>query len=314
MRALVFTRPGVVELLDGLPEPTAAADEVIVEVHAAGICGSELHGIHQVGFRTPPLVMGHEFAGRTPHGRRVVVQPVLSCGSCDVCRTGATQLCRTRSVVGIHRPGGFAERAAVPAALLHDLPNDVTWDAAAMVEPLANAVAAWRLVAERSPRRVGIVGSGTIGLVSALVALDAGADVEVCDLSENRLTVAAGVGARTTRGTLSGEYDAVIDAVGLGATRRTSVEALRPGGAAIWLGLGSPEVDFDGQALVRTGKSIHGSFAYDVDAFEEALRRVRDFDWSWATPVPFGDAEQTFMSLAHGKSPLVKAVVHPQES
>ncbi|GAA1996615.1 zinc-dependent alcohol dehydrogenase [Catenulispora subtropica] len=146
MRALVFTGPGQMELRDEpLPEP--GADEVLVTVEASGICGSELHGFRSVGMRKPPLIMGHEFAGRTPDDTRVVVNPLHTCGRCPACRAGRTPVCRNRQLLGVHRAGGFAEQVAVPAGSLHALPDGLDWTAAALIEPLANAVHAWRLAA-----------------------------------------------------------------------------------------------------------------------------------------------------------------------
>ncbi|MGW2155252.1 alcohol dehydrogenase catalytic domain-containing protein [Nonomuraea sp. NPDC001699] len=144
MRALVFTGPSAVEVQD-VPEPAVGPDEVLVHVAASGICGSELHGVRTPGFRVPPLVMGHEFAGLTSDGRSVVVNPILSCGSCDVCRLGRRNVCRRRQIIGVHRPGGFAERVAVPESALVELPQGLGWTAAGIVEPAANAVHAWSL-------------------------------------------------------------------------------------------------------------------------------------------------------------------------
>jgi threonine dehydrogenase-like Zn-dependent dehydrogenase len=120
VKALVFTGPSVLEVMD-VAEPQPVDGEVVVEVAAAGICGSELHGVKTPGFRTPPLVMGHEFAGVTTDGRRVAVNPLVSCGECDLCRLGYVELCRKRALLGVHRPGGFAERAAVPASAARGL-------------------------------------------------------------------------------------------------------------------------------------------------------------------------------------------------
>ena len=108
MRALVFTAPSVVELQD-VDEPLPGDGDVIVDVKASGICGSELHGFRSLGFRKPPLVMGHEIVGADAAGRRVAVNPLLSCGQCDLCSRGLPQVCRERGLLGVHRPGGFAE-------------------------------------------------------------------------------------------------------------------------------------------------------------------------------------------------------------
>lgn len=119
MRALVFTGPGVVEVQD-VVEPQAGPYETLIEVARAGICGSDLHGIRQVGFRKPPMILGHEFAGRTPDGKRAAVNPLIACGSCDQCAADRTQLCRNRALLGVHRAGAFAERVAVPDGAVHD--------------------------------------------------------------------------------------------------------------------------------------------------------------------------------------------------
>ena len=115
MRAMVYTKPDTLELLD-VDEPVTNEGEVIVEVEACGICGSELHGIAKPGFRQPPLIMGHEFSGRDPKGRAVAVNPIVSCGECDLCQSGRNEVCRNRSVVGIHRQGALRGTGSRPRA------------------------------------------------------------------------------------------------------------------------------------------------------------------------------------------------------
>lgn len=308
MRALVFTGPGVVELQD-VAQPDSA-DGVLLEVRAAGICGSELHGFRNVGFRKPPLVMGHEFAGTTPDGRRVVVNPLISCGDCDLCRRGAPQTCRNRELFGVQRPGGFAERVVVPESALYDVPEGMAWETAAMVEPVANAVHAWSHVDLRGGERVAVIGAGTIGLVSLLVGREEGLeDITVVDRSQARLDVAARLGATTCATELEGEYDVVVDAVGAAVTRAAAVDRLRPGGTSVWLGLAEPDSGFDGNALVRGEKRVVGSFAYTPDDFAAALVRAQHLDLGWTTPVSIEDSERVFMELADGATEPVKAVI-----
>ena len=263
MKALVFTAPGTVELLD-VPEPDPAPGETVVQVRVAGICGSELHGARRPGFRKPPLIMGHEFAGTGAGGEPVVVNPILSCGRCAECRRGLRHVCREREIVGVHRAGGFAERVAVPASALRPLPPGLPWETAALIEPAANAVHAWNQAlgavgAKGVPApRVAVIGCGAIGLLCAATALSGGADrVEVTDLSPARLAAAQRLGAEVADRGLSGEYDVVIDAVGSAATRAASVAHQRPGGVAVWLGLAEEEAGFDANALsgARSGFS-----------------------------------------------------------
>jgi len=311
VRALVFTGPSTLELLD-VEEPRPAEGEVIVDVAAAGICGSELHGVREPGFRKPPLVMGHEFAGTTRDGRRVVVNPLVSCGACDLCRAGLAELCRDRALLGVHRAGGFAEQVAVPGSALREIPDTMTFEQAALVEPIANAVHAWALAGGAEGRRVGIVGAGTIGLVCLLVAREQGAAATfVADLAAERLELARRLGADEAGPALSGEFDVVIDAVGVPPSRAASIAALRPGGTALWLGLQEAEAAFDALELVRMEKRVLGSFAYRPDEFEEAIALAGRFDLSWRTVFPLGEGAAIFTELMNGRADVVKALLRP---
>ncbi|WP_062347149.1 zinc-dependent alcohol dehydrogenase [Herbidospora yilanensis] len=310
MRALVYTRPGVVESLD-VAEPAPAEGEVLVKVHAVGICGSELHGIRDAGFRRPPLIMGHEFAGTTPDGRRVVANPLISCGRCDQCLMGRDHLCRERALLGIHRPGAFAEWVSVPEKALHDLPPDMSFETAAVVEPLANGVHAVNLARPYPGARVAVLGAGTIGLVCALVARQVTDQVTVCDLSPDRLAVAGRLGASAVTTTLEGEFDIVIDAVGAAATHQISVQHLRPGGTAVWIGLLSSEAAIDGQKIVREEKHIVGSYCYTAAEFAQAVKLARDVDLGWTTSFDLADGAAIFGELVDGRSDVVKALLRP---
>jgi len=311
VRAMVFTRPGTVEMLD-VAEPEPGPDEVVLNVALAGICGSELHGIGKPGFRQPPLVMGHEFAGTTDDGTRVTVNPIGHCGSCDLCRAGADNLCRERAIVGIHRAGAFADRVAVPSGLVHPLPDGLSWEAAAMVEPLANAVHAWNLAGAPRDARVGVIGAGTIGLVSLLAARAGGAgQVTVADPTPDRQNLARRLGADEVAAQLDGEFDVVIDAVGLPVTHVASVDRLRPGGTTVWLGLMSDEPAFDSMALVRTEKTVRGSFAYTDAEFGQAIELAADVDLGWGDVFPLEQGAEIFTDLMHGRSDVVKALLQP---
>jgi threonine dehydrogenase-like Zn-dependent dehydrogenase len=313
VKALVFTAPGTVELLD-VPEPDPAPGEVVVEVRAAGICGSELHGARRPGFRQPPLIMGHEFAG-IAGGEAVVVNPILSCGRCPECRRGLRHVCREREIIGVHRAGGFAERVAVPASALRPLPPGLPWEAAALIEPAANAVHAWNLALGAvgvECRRVAVIGCGAIGLLCAATALSSGAgQVEVTDLSPARLAAAQRLGAEVADPGLSGQYDVVIDAVGSAATRAASVAHQRPGGVAVWLGLAEEEAGFDASALIRSEKRVLGSFAYRDEEFAQAMARIGDWDLTWAAGYPLAAAAGIFTDLMNGGLHPLKALLLP---
>lgn len=306
----MFTRPSTVELLN-VDEPVAAPGEVLVDVAAVGICGSELHGIRSSDFRRPPLIMGHEFAGTTTDGRRVTANPLLSCGHCDRCAAGEDHLCRTRSIVGIHRAGAFAERVAVPEQALHPLPDTMPFETAAMIEPLANAVHALNLAAPRPGSRIGVLGAGTIGLMTLLVARQVSEDVTVCDLAPERLAVAHRLGAAATGAALEGEFDVVIDAVGATSTHATSVSRLRPGGTAVWIGLLSADAGFDGQQIVREEKRVVGSYCYTAAEFVDAVKLADEVPLDWTSTFTLNDGAAIFAQLMSGRHDVVKALLRP---
>ena len=310
MRAMVYTRPGVVELQD-VGFPAADEGEVLVTVANVGICGSELHGIASTEFRVPPLIMGHEFAGTTADGRRVVVNPLLSCGHCDHCMAGRDHLCRTRRIVGIHRPGAFAEAVSVPASSVHEIPDSMSFETAAMVEPLANAVHALALARVEPDARIAVIGAGPIGLVCILVALEHSADVTVCDLSEERLEAALSLGAQAVSPRLGGEFDLVVDAVGAPATHRDSVERVRRGGTAVWVGLMSADPAFDGQEIVREEKSVLGSYCYTAADFVAALALAEKIPADWMRKFPLEGGVEVFNELMAGRTDIVKAQLVP---
>ncbi len=311
MKALVFTGPGVLELQD-VPEPQVGRDEVLVHVRSAGICGSELHGVRTPGFRTPPLIMGHEFAGESEGGDPVIINPILSCGTCDLCRVGLRHVCRQRRLVGVHRAGGFAERVAVPASALRPVPAGMSWSAAALVEPAANARHAWNLAGAPAGARVAVIGCGAIGLLCLLTArAGAAAQVDVADLAPDRTAEALRLGADRAGAALDGEYDVIFDAVGSAGTRAQSVEHQRPGGVAVWLGLAGPDAGFDAAGLVRGEKRVLGSFAYSDEEFTATARRLEQWDLGWADCYPLSAGAEVFTALMHGAPHPVKALLTP---
>jgi threonine dehydrogenase-like Zn-dependent dehydrogenase len=311
MKALVFSALGVVEIQE-VEDPTAKEGEVIVHVERAGICGSELHGITKPSFRVPPLIMGHEFVGRTEDGRRVAINPLISCGTCELCRRGEPQLCRNRVLLGAHVAGGFAQLAVAPLSSLHDLPDSLDWDSAALIEPLANAVHAWNLAGSPKGQRVGVIGCGPIGLACLQVARYYGASEVACaDLSSERREVASRLGASKVDDSLMGEYDVIFDAVGTGSTRNSSLEQLIPGGTTIWLGLATNDGGFDAAAAVRLEKNIRGSFAYTDEEFVRTIELAPHLDLTWSTTYPLSEGAEIFTALMNGQTTPMKALLQP---
>ena len=188
MQALVKTQKGsgFIELRDA-PEPSPGAGEVLIEVKACGICGTDIHVWHDQFPYWPPVIMGHEFSGEIvaagPEtglfkvGDRVVGEPhTQACGHCYLCRTGNIQICALKRSPGWGIDGAFTKYLKMPERLLHRIPDSMSYDLAALVEPTANTV---HDVVERARVAAGdfvlVLGPGPIGLLAALTARAAGA-------------------------------------------------------------------------------------------------------------------------------------------
>ena len=167
-------------------EPNLAENEVLVSVKAAGICGSDIPRIYQTGAHVHPLIPGHEFSGQVVKvgkkadkkwaDKRVGIFPLIPCRNCTACRKQHYELCRNYNYLGSRRDGGFAEYVAVPDWNLIELPDNVSYEEAAMMEPMAVAVHAMRRVQMQKSDTVVIYGLGTIGMLLFLFLKDAGVD------------------------------------------------------------------------------------------------------------------------------------------
>ena len=152
MKALVYTDTQTTEIRNE-PAPLAAAGQVVIDIAYCGICGSDMHAWHgHDARRIPPLILGHEIVGTVKEGalkgKRVAVNPLMTCGSCEACRSGLEHLCHVRELLGMRVPGGFAEQVAVNESNVTVIADHLTFDEAALAEPLACAVHAVRLAEE----------------------------------------------------------------------------------------------------------------------------------------------------------------------
>jgi L-iditol 2-dehydrogenase len=300
MQALVFH--GIHQLIvEDAPEPVLAPGEVLVQVAACGICGSDLHGY--LGHsprrtRSIPLIMGHEFTGQVAAlgpdvpdglrvGQRVVVQPQISCGRCRACRAGLTNICPNMAILGIERAGGFAERVVVPAHRLFPLPDALSDQEGALVETLAVEVHLFRQMARPLMRTVVVLGAGAQGLLAVQLARRTGASqIIVTDMVPHRLRLAEQMGATATLRAdgevvatimrLTGGWgaDFVVDAAGAAATRRQGVAMLAPGGTLGLVGLGPGDTPVDFGPVINRELTLQGSYCYSDDDFMLALELI----------------------------------------
>lgn len=339
MKALVWHGPRRMSV-ERVPRPVPGPGEVLVRVAAVGICGSELSGyLGQNSLRVPPLIMGHEFSGTIEEagegvegfraGDRVVINPMVSCKHCGMCRRGLENLCVNRCLIGAHRPGAFGEWVAVPERACYRLPDDLNDIKGALAEPLACSLRAVRLAGVGVQSTVLIFGAGAIGLFALVASRRAGAGLTaVVDTNPNRLHVAREWGADltlnprevdpvdTVKAATDGlGVDSVIDAVGLPVTRQQGVRAARPAGTVIFIGLHEDGTELAGNSIVRSETRIIGSFCYSWDDFQASIGMLRAGaltpDPSWLEERPLELGQQSFDELIDRPTPLSKIVLRP---
>jgi L-iditol 2-dehydrogenase len=289
MKALVLREYRKLELED-VPQPIPGRGEVLLQVAACGICGSDVHGYDgSSGRRIPPIVMGHEAAGTVAAvgegvtayhpGERVTLDSTVSCGACGYCARGAINLCENREVIGVscgeyRRAGAFAEYLSVPERILYRLPDAMPWEEAAMLEAVAVSLHAVKLSELRGGETALVIGAGMIGLLTLQAARAAGCGrILVADIDETRLQLAASLGADDVLQASGAEIsakvlertgagvDLALEAVGRNETVGAAIDSVRKGGTVTLIGNIAPRVDLPLQTVVSRQLRLQGSAA-----------------------------------------------------
>lgn len=333
MRALVYTQPNEVQLLDR-PAPTLEDGDVILQIEAVGICGSDMHAYHgHDPRRKPGLVLGHEFCGtvlqsaspRYAKGTRVTGNPLITCGLCEYCVQGRNNLCANRTMVGMTRPGAFAEQMSIPAASLIDMPQDMPAVHAAVTEPAATALHAINLSMKVLVRpvqecRVLILGGGAIGMLSALLLKHYGCTdltvAEVNPLRREQLEQHARVQTYNPKDTTPAEnsFDYVIDAVGSKITRNTAFASVKAGGVIMHIGLQDWASEVDMRRLTLAEITLLGTYTYttaDLRATVQAIHRGAFGNLDWVDARPLTQGAQAFADLNAGRAASAKVILCP---
>ena len=341
MKALVWEAARTL-VMRGQPMPRAAADEILVKVAHAGICGSELGGyLGHNALRVPPLIMGHEFAGEIVElggevssirpdlnaGQTVTVNPLWHCGECAYCRRGVNQLCHRRQLLGAHRPGAYAEYVRVPAKLALALPAGMDTRIGALTEPVACAVRIAELAGDVAGEDCLVIGAGPIGLLSLqMLKLNDARRVFIAETDDERLRMGAELGgipiqprATDTVQTMQNAADGLgaavsVDAVGSAVTREQCIAATRAGGRLILSGLHEERSVMPAADMIRREIEVKGSFAYSPANFAQALdllgRGAVRLD-PWIIEAPLSEAGKWFDRLIEAPGNVAKALLVP---
>jgi L-iditol 2-dehydrogenase len=289
MKALLLREYKHLELLD-LPQPAPAPGELLIQVAACGICGSDVHGYDgSSGRRIPPIVMGHEAAGMVAAagqgvtafhaGDHVTFDSTVYCGECPYCLRGDVNLCDRRQVIGVscgeyRRAGAFAEYVTVPERIVHRLPDSMSFAEAAMLEPVSVALHAVKVSEIRGGETALVIGAGMIGLLTLQAARAAGCSrVFIADVDATRLRLAESLGAteilhlsgtdlprEVLRRTGSG-VDLALEAVGRDETIHAAIHSIRKGGTVTLIGNITPQVNLPLQIVVSRQLRLQGTAA-----------------------------------------------------
>lgn len=329
---------------EDVPEPEFGPNEVLIQVKACGICGSDVHGMDgSTGRRIPPIIMGHEASGvivRTgtgvqdfAEGDRVTFDSTIYCGTCYFCRRGEINLCDNRRVLGVscdeyRQHGAFAEYVAVPQHILYRLPDTLSFERAAMVEALSIAVHAAEITPIALNDTAVVVGSGMIGLfvIQTLRAAGCGKIVAV-DIEQRKLDLAKQLGAddglradqidvpEAVR-QLSNQRgaDIAFEVVGNTAAFTTALTSLKKGGALTLVGNLSSKIDFPLQIAVTRQISVQGSCASSGE-YPACLDMIADgrinVDALMSKIAPLSEGAQWFNKTYHGEDELMKVILTP---
>ena len=315
MKAVVKSKPEKGITVQDLPIPKIKNTDVLIKVKAAAICGSDL-GIYNYTAAYSkmklPVVMGHEFAGEIEtvgpevkgytSGDRVLSESVKACGRCEFCKRGHSNLCDDSTLFGIHTDGGFADYVAVPYTLLHRIPEGMSYEEAALVEPLSNAI---HFVRDKTPFKFGdlvvVQGCGPIGLFSAQLFKLGGAEVLMSGLSvdRTRFEIAGKLGIETVN---IEEVDLVERVMELTDGRGADVA---------YVAVGAPPAI--GQAVSLVKKQGHitvvGIFGQNVPVdFTRVVRREIAFVGAYdAKPVNF---PHSIKLISEGKVNVIDVLTH----
>lgn len=330
MKALVYTDTLEVQYRDE-PDPVPGPGEALIKVEAVGICGSDMHAYHgHDARRIPPLILGHEAVGvvqgGAQSGKRAVLNPLMTCGACDHCQGGRSNLCAKRELIGMRLAGAFAEYIAIPERNLLDMPQDMDPVIASLAEPAATSLHAIYLAEKVLHRplsecRALVLGGGSIGAFAALMLKGKGCvDVYLGDTNLLRRNTAAKLGCCQVYDPISEDlpeensFDLVIDAVGSGRTRSASCRFVKAGGVISHVGLQDNEHGLDTRRITLDEITFVGNYTYNPVDLRAAIRALHSGALGaldWVETRPLSDGATAFREIHEGKAAAPKIVLRP---
>ncbi len=324
MKALIYEGPETLSYKD-VPEPNPRQAEQLVRIDSVGICGSDMHAWLGHDDRRPaPLILGHEASGIIEHGpqkgRRVAINPLVTCGRCNYCQSGRENLCQERQIISMPpRAGAFAQFVAIPDQNLVTVPENVPLMQATLCEPLAVSWHAARLALDAlhpsMDRSAQIIGGGAIGISAGLALKAMGfEDVWIAEPDVRRRAFLAERSGLQVSAKVERKASVVFDAVGLSATRAKASEHVLPGGVIVHVGLGEDKGGLDIRRMTLQEISFIGTYTYNAQDFRDAATaafegRLGPLDWFETRPMAAG--ADAFREIRAGKIAAPKTILDP---
>ena len=327
MKALVYTANEEMTYRDE-PEPVAAPGDALVAIESVGICGSDMHAyLGHDERRVPPLILGHEAVGTvlegSASGKRVVLNPLITCGVCNNCLDGRQNLCSQRDLIGMYRAGAFAEKIAIPERNLIEVPDGMPGGHAALTEPGATGLHAV-LLAERvlsrplSESSALVMGAGSVGLLTALILRDKGVEeIVLAETNPLRRKLVEQYCDFTLLDPLADSaaaqhFDCVFDAVGGAVTRDAAIAACRSGGVIVHIGLMDNKGSMDVRAMTLREITFIGTYTYTPVDLRATLNKLHSGalgDLGWIEQRPLEAGGDAFSELLKGQCAAPKVVL-----
>jgi threonine dehydrogenase-like Zn-dependent dehydrogenase len=324
MKALVYE--GVENLaFRDVPDAQPSDVEELIKIEAVGICGSDMHAFLGHDERRPaPLILGHEGAGTivggSRDGTRVTINPLATCLACPACLAGRENLCPERQIISMPpREGAFAQYVAIRTQNLVEVPDHVSFEIAALAEPMAVSWHAVRLGIEalhqRMEQRALVIGGGAIGLAAALAFKAMGiADVTIIEPNDMRRTFLQENCDQSAVKSTQDAYPIVLDAVGYAGTRATASTLAEPGGVIVHVGLGEDTGGLDIRRMTLQEITFIGTYTYTAQDFKDTASAMFDGrlgPLNWAETRALSDGATAFQELRNGTVATPKIILTP---
>tara|TARA_Y100001960_G_scaffold286465_1_gene323841 strand:+ start:37 stop:1041 length:1005 start_codon:yes stop_codon:yes gene_type:complete len=332
MQALVYTDTQTLIYREE-KNPKLLNGESIIKVSASGICGSDMHAYHgHDNRRIPPLILGHEVSGVINKGKdigkKVVLNPLITCGKCNYCTNKREHLCPKRIILGMNRPierqGGFAEYVSIPDKNIYELPKNLNMKEAPIAEPCAVALHAVELGENELSLKLKdskalVIGSGAIGLLSGLILskVKKCKEIVIVEPNDKRLKESLKYldadGLKPNSKNINKDhFDIVFDTVGLEATRKQAIESIKPGGIIIHIGLTQPSGNFDFRKTTLQEITFIGTYCYTNKDFEKTLNILNNKEigaLDWIEYRNLKDGSSAFREIHNGKCTAPKIIL-----